>query len=172
MLPFGMLKWIDPDTQQVPSTQHPMPNTEPKRGILFGIASGFVAITCCVSPVVLVLLGIATAAEAVTLGDHAVLRIRVVIPHCRVDRGGDCRRPLPARQEPVQHSRRVQVPLDACHPRGIGSGHLRRAVLAHQVPRHLVRLTPPRPRPASHELFQGTLERILLTKEHAGTRSP
>ena len=42
---------------------------EPKKGILFGIASGFVAITCCVSPVVLVLLGVATAAEAVTLGD-------------------------------------------------------------------------------------------------------
>ena len=34
-----------------------------------GVASGLVAITCCVSPVVLVLLGIATAAEAVTLGD-------------------------------------------------------------------------------------------------------
>ena len=34
-----------------------------------GLGSGLVAITCCVSPVVLVLLGIATAAEAVTLGD-------------------------------------------------------------------------------------------------------
>ena len=34
-----------------------------------GMASGLVAITCCVSPVVLVLLGVATAAEAVTLGD-------------------------------------------------------------------------------------------------------
>ena len=40
-----------------------------KRGVLTGLASGLVAITCCVSPVVLVLLGIATAAEAVTLGD-------------------------------------------------------------------------------------------------------
>ena len=40
-----------------------------KRGVLMGVASGLVAITCCVSPVVLVLLGIATAAEAVTLGD-------------------------------------------------------------------------------------------------------
>ena len=39
------------------------------RGILMGLVSGLVAITCCVSPVVLVLLGIATAAEAVTLGD-------------------------------------------------------------------------------------------------------
>ena len=55
-----------------PSTQHPeppMPPIEPKKGILFGLASGFVAITCCVSPVAFVLLGIATAAEAVTLGD-------------------------------------------------------------------------------------------------------
>ena len=34
-----------------------------------GVASGLVAITCCVSPVVLALLGVATAAEAVTLGD-------------------------------------------------------------------------------------------------------
>ena len=34
-----------------------------------GMGSGLVAITCCVSPVVLVLLGVATAAEAVTLGD-------------------------------------------------------------------------------------------------------
>ena len=40
-----------------------------KRGVLMGVASGLVAITCCTSPVVLVLLGIATAAEAVTLGD-------------------------------------------------------------------------------------------------------
>ena len=46
-----------------------MSNAETKKGILFGIGSGFVAITCCVSPVVFVLLGIATAAEAVTLGD-------------------------------------------------------------------------------------------------------
>ena len=40
-----------------------------KRGILLGVGSGLVAITCCVSPVVLALLGVATAAEAVTLGD-------------------------------------------------------------------------------------------------------
>ena len=40
-----------------------------RRGILLGLASGLVAITCCVSPVVLVLLGVATAAEALTLGD-------------------------------------------------------------------------------------------------------
>ena len=40
-----------------------------RRGILLGLTSGLAAITCCVSPVVLVLLGVATAAEAVTLGD-------------------------------------------------------------------------------------------------------
>ena len=40
-----------------------------KRGLQFGLVSGLAAITCCVSPVVLVLLGVATAAEAVTLGD-------------------------------------------------------------------------------------------------------
>ena len=40
-----------------------------RRGLLLGLASGLAAITCCVSPVVLVLIGVATAAEAVTLGD-------------------------------------------------------------------------------------------------------
>ena len=40
-----------------------------RRGFIFGLVSGLAAITCCVSPVVLVLLGVATAAEAVTLGD-------------------------------------------------------------------------------------------------------
>ena len=44
-------------------------NRSVKRGLLVGLASGLVAITCCVSPVVLALLGVATAAEAVTLGD-------------------------------------------------------------------------------------------------------
>ena len=44
-------------------------NRSLKRGILVGLASGLVAITCCTSPVVLALLGAATAAEAVTLGD-------------------------------------------------------------------------------------------------------
>ena len=40
-----------------------------RKGILFGLLSGVTAITCCVSPVVLVLIGVVTAAEAVTLGD-------------------------------------------------------------------------------------------------------
>ena len=44
-------------------------NRSLKRGVLVGVGSGLVAITCCVSPVVLALLGVATAAEAVTLGD-------------------------------------------------------------------------------------------------------
>ena len=44
-------------------------NGSVKRGLFVGLASGLVAITCCVSPVVLALLGVATAAEAVTLGD-------------------------------------------------------------------------------------------------------
>ena len=44
-------------------------NSSLKRGLLVGLGSGLVAITCCVSPVVLALLGVATAAEAVTLGD-------------------------------------------------------------------------------------------------------
>ena len=42
---------------------------EVTKGIKFGLLSGLAGIMCCVSPVVLVLLGIATAAEAVTLGD-------------------------------------------------------------------------------------------------------
>ena len=42
---------------------------EVRTGIKYGLLSGLAGIMCCVSPVVLVLLGIATAAEAVTLGD-------------------------------------------------------------------------------------------------------
>ncbi len=45
------------------------PVAELRRGIRFGMVSGLAAITCCVSPVVFVLLGVATAAQAVTLGD-------------------------------------------------------------------------------------------------------
>ena len=44
-------------------------NRSLRRGLLLGLTSGLAAITCCVSPVVFVLLGVATAAEAVTLGD-------------------------------------------------------------------------------------------------------
>jgi hypothetical protein len=38
-------------------------------GLLIGLTSGLAAISCCVSPVVLVLLGMATAAQAISLGD-------------------------------------------------------------------------------------------------------
>ena len=40
-----------------------------RHGLLLGVVSGLAAIGCCVSPVVLALLGVATAAQAVTLGD-------------------------------------------------------------------------------------------------------
>ena len=45
------------------------PAAEVRRGVRFGLLAGVAAITCCWSPVVLVLLGIATGAQAVTLGD-------------------------------------------------------------------------------------------------------
>ena len=44
-------------------------NRSLRRGLLLGLTAGLAAITCCVSPIVLVLVGVATAAEAVTLGD-------------------------------------------------------------------------------------------------------
>ena len=40
-----------------------------KKGLLVGLFSGLVAISCCVSPVVLALVGVATAAEALSLGN-------------------------------------------------------------------------------------------------------
>ena len=57
-----------PDTS-APEREIVSESTQVKKGLLFGLVSGFAAITCCVSPVVLALLGIATAAEAVTLGN-------------------------------------------------------------------------------------------------------
>lgn len=47
----------------------PASESQVKRGVLYGLISGLAAITCCVSPVVLALLGVASAAEAVSLGD-------------------------------------------------------------------------------------------------------
>ena len=43
--------------------------TQVRKGVVLGLVSGLVAISCCVSPVVLVLVGVATAAEAVSLGN-------------------------------------------------------------------------------------------------------
>ena len=40
-----------------------------KKGLKYGVVSGLAAIMCCVSPVVFALLGVATAAQAVALGD-------------------------------------------------------------------------------------------------------
>jgi len=40
------------------------------RALWIGVGAGVIGIVCCVSPVVLFLLGISTAAEAVTLGDR------------------------------------------------------------------------------------------------------
>ncbi len=40
-----------------------------RSGLRIGLISGLTAIMCCVSPVFLVLIGVATAAEAVSLGD-------------------------------------------------------------------------------------------------------
>ena len=54
------------------AAEHPQQTgaaSQVRRGLLFGLLSGVTAITCCVSPVVLVLIGVVTAAEAVTLGD-------------------------------------------------------------------------------------------------------
>ena len=62
---------VDAEGQQDGPSDVPGGQTGPelKSGAAIGLVSGFAAITCCVSPVVFVLIGIATAAEAVTLGD-------------------------------------------------------------------------------------------------------
>ncbi len=56
-------------TQPAEHHQQTGATAEVRKGLLFGLLSGVTAITCCVSPVVLVLIGVVTAAEAVTLGD-------------------------------------------------------------------------------------------------------
>jgi hypothetical protein len=72
-----------------------------KRGVILGFVSGLAAITCCVSPVALALLGVATAAEAVTLGDTlyyefgwwfrgAGLLIAVAAVYIHLRRRGSC----------------------------------------------------------------------------------
>ncbi len=40
------------------------------KALWIGVGAGLTAILCCVSPVVLFLLGVSTAAEAITLGDR------------------------------------------------------------------------------------------------------
>jgi hypothetical protein len=58
-----------PPAREDTAASAPGDGSEVKKGLVFGLASGLAAITCCVSPVVFVLVGIATAAEAVSLGD-------------------------------------------------------------------------------------------------------
>ena len=69
---LGETAGMGPETRRLTMTERTAGEPEHRslrRGLLFGLASGLAAITCCVSPVVLVLIGVATAAEAVTLGD-------------------------------------------------------------------------------------------------------
>ena len=113
---------------------------EIRRGLQVGFLSGLAAITCCVSPVVFVLLGIATAAEAVTLGDTLyyeygwffragglAVAAAAVILYLRGRRA-------------CSIQRRVHVPADAPYAGRHRRGDLRRPVLVHEVPGHLVRI--------------------------------
>lgn len=72
-----------------------------RAGLAIGLLSGLTGIMCCVSPVVAVLLGIATAAQGVTLGDNlyynygwyfrgagALVAVTAVVLHLR--RRGAC----------------------------------------------------------------------------------
>ena len=83
------------------------------KGSPHGRGSGLVAITCCVSPVVLVLLGIATAAEAVTLGDTLYYDYGWYFRAAGSGSGDAGRRPVPARPRRLQRTRRVPVPPHA-----------------------------------------------------------
>ena len=128
------------DGQSQPTDTPDRGRAELKSGAAIGLVSGFAAITCCVSPVVFVLIGIATAAEAVTLGDTlyydygwffrafgAVVAAAAVIVYLR-------------RTPQLQHRRRTPALAHARLARARRRRNLRRAVLVHQVPRHLVRL--------------------------------
>ena len=79
----------------------PTEDRQVRAGVLIGLASGLAGIMCCVSPVVAVLLGIATAAQGVTLGDNlyydygwyfrgagALVAVTAVVLHLR--RRGAC----------------------------------------------------------------------------------
>ena len=52
-----------------PPAAAPTEDRQVRAGVPIGLVSGLAGIMCCVSPVIAVLLGIATAAQAVTLGD-------------------------------------------------------------------------------------------------------
>lgn len=55
---------------ETPPEDTPGEERQVRTGLFIGLASGLTGIMCCVSPVVAVLLGIATAAQGVTLGDN------------------------------------------------------------------------------------------------------
>lgn len=79
----------------------PTDDRQVRAGLAIGLLSGLTGIMCCVSPVVAVLLGIATAAQGVTLGDNlyynygwyfrgagALVAVTAVVLHLR--RRGAC----------------------------------------------------------------------------------
>ena len=115
-------------------------NRSLRRGLLLGLTSGLAAITCCVSPIVLVLLGVATAAEAVTLGDTLYYDYGWYFRAAGTRHSGVGGHPVSARPWGVQRARRLSVPTHADRAGGIRRGHLRQPLLVHQVPRYLVRL--------------------------------
>ena len=84
-----------------PPAAGPTEDRQVRAGVLIGLVSGLAGIMCCVSPVVAVLLGIATAAQGVTLGDNlyydygwyfrgagALVAVTAVVLHLR--RRGAC----------------------------------------------------------------------------------
>ncbi len=47
-----------------------IPPNERRTGVRLGLIAGVIGLACCVTPVVLVLLGIASAASATAMGEH------------------------------------------------------------------------------------------------------
>ena len=109
-------------------------------GVLMGLVSGFTGITCCVSPVVLALLGIATTAEAVSLGDTLYYTYGLVFPRGRHDSSHYRRGPLSSTARCMLNRRCIRVSLDVVRPGVLSSFDLRWPLLVHKVPWHLVRL--------------------------------
>ena len=60
---------MTPPEPAPPAKAHADQERSLRAGVLIGLVSGLTGIMCCVSPVIAVLIGIASAAQAVTLGD-------------------------------------------------------------------------------------------------------
>ena len=120
------------------------PGAEVRKGIKYGLLSGLAGIMCCVSPVVLVLLGVATAAEAVTLGDTLYYGYAWFFRAFGLAVAAIAVGPVPAQTAHVHPGGSPPIVAAARRPGRGRRRHLHRAVLVHQVPGHLVRLTPPR----------------------------